>query len=99
MLPPGRKTAGMSTRAMAFRWAGIDLSQEEVPDSCTIFAPDDPTTAALLSHVLEDEAKLDMPQLLESALAKTLVINPNTLNQHLLRLDGVRGEATAQEEQ
>ena len=29
MLPPGMKTAGISILAMAFRWAGTDLSQEE----------------------------------------------------------------------
>ena len=39
--------------------------------------------------ILEDEAQLDIPQLLETALSKTLVINPNTMNQHLLKLDGI----------
>ena len=29
MAPPGTNTAGMSIRAIAFRCAGIDLSQEE----------------------------------------------------------------------
>ena len=82
----------LETMEIARQIGTFDLSQEDVPDSCTIFAPDDPTTAALLPHILDDEALLDIPALLETALSKTLVINPNTMNQHLLKLDGMRSE-------
>ena len=78
----------LETMEIARQIGTFDMSQEDVPDSCTIFAPDDPTTAAVLQNILDDEAQLDIPQLLEIAISKTLVINPNTMNQHLLKLDG-----------
>ncbi len=90
----------LETMEIARQIGTFEMSQEEVPDSCTIFAPDDPTTAAVLKNILDDEALLDIPKLLETALSKTLVINPNTLNQHLLKLDGINAaKQEATEEQ
>ena len=74
----------LETMEIARNIGTFDLSIEEVPDSCTVFAPNDPTTAATLDNILEDEALLDIPALLQLAISKTDIINPNTLSQHRL---------------
>ena len=42
--------------ALARRIGTFDLSNEQVPDSCTVFAPSNPSTGAPLYKILEDEA-------------------------------------------
>ena len=74
----------LETMEIARNIGTYDLSIEDVPDSCTVFAPNDPTTAATLENVLEDETLLDIPVLLKLAISKTDIINPNTLSQHRL---------------
>ena len=44
--------------ALARRIGTFDLSNEQVPDSCTVFAPSNPSTAAPLRKILEDEAAI-----------------------------------------
>ncbi|MBU8902285.1 MAG: tRNA 4-thiouridine(8) synthase ThiI [Victivallales bacterium] len=43
---------------LARRIGTFDLSSEQVPDSCTVFAPSNPATAAPLRKILEDEARI-----------------------------------------
>ena len=74
----------LETMEIARNIGTFDLSLEDVPDSCTVFAPNDPTTAATLQNILEDEAHLDIPALLKLAISKTEIINPNTLSHHTL---------------
>ena len=42
--------------ALARRIGTFDLSSEQVPDSCTVFAPSNPATAAPLGKILDEEA-------------------------------------------
>jgi thiamine biosynthesis protein ThiI len=58
------------------------ISARNVPDSCTVFAPDNPTTMADLQKIIEDEQHLDIPALLQQCLEKTCFLNPKTLFEH-----------------
>ena len=68
--------------AVAQKIGTFEQSIVNVPDSCTVFAPKSPTTAALLEKVLEDEAKLDIKGLLDTCLENTLIINPGSFRTH-----------------
>lgn len=59
-----------------------DLSAEQVPDSCTVFAPPDPATSTILKFILQDEENLDIDALVQQCLEQTVVINVNTHVQH-----------------
>lgn len=74
----------LGTMDIAKNIGTFQLSIEDVPDSCTVFAPDDPTTAAVMENILADEALLDIPELEKLCLQDTVIINPNTLKQHKL---------------
>jgi thiamine biosynthesis protein ThiI len=50
----------------------FDISIEQVPDSCTVFAPDSPATKSTLKKILFEEGKLDVDTLLEETIAKTI---------------------------
>lgn len=54
-----------------------DLSILPYEDSCSIFAPDQPNTKPKLEHILEDEKKLDLPDLIEKALSSLTIIDPS----------------------
>jgi thiamine biosynthesis protein ThiI len=55
------------------RWLGtFDISIEQVPDSCTVFAPDSPAINSTLGKILDEEAKLDVETLLGKTIADTL---------------------------
>ena len=58
------------------------ISARNVPDSCTVFAPDNPTTMADLQKILEDETHLDIPALLQDCLQHTCFLNPKTFFEH-----------------
>ncbi len=60
----------------------FEQSLIDVPDSCTVFAPKAPTTAAVMEKVLEDEKLLDIPALLQACLENTSIINPNSFKTH-----------------
>lgn len=68
--------------AIAQKIGTFEQSLVDVPDSCTVFAPKAPTTAAILANVLEDEARLDIPKLLQICLENTVIINPNNFKTH-----------------
>ena len=69
----------LETVSLARHIGTYDLSAEQVPDSCTIFAPPDPATSTLRHYILQDEEKLDVPALTEQCLQQTTVINVNSL--------------------
>lgn len=56
----------------------FDISQIQVPDSCTVFAPASPSTHASLPMVKEDESKLDLHALLAECIGQTTILS--TLN-------------------
>lgn len=59
------------------------LSNEQVPDSCTVFAPKNPSTKAFLQDVLADEAKIpNLPELFNECLAQTVIMNAVTGSEH-----------------
>ncbi|MBT3375939.1 MAG: tRNA 4-thiouridine(8) synthase ThiI [Lentisphaerae bacterium] len=59
------------TVALANKIGTFDISKHEVPDSCTVFAPQRPATASILEDVEAEEAKLDADQILTLCLAET----------------------------
>ena len=56
----------------------FDISIEQVPDSCTVFAPNSPATAAQLDKIELEEKKLDIDQLLNDIIEETI---NNTINK------------------
>jgi len=68
------------TVALASRIGTFDISKHEVPDSCTVFAPLRPATAAKLKHVEREEAKLDAKQILALCFAETRELELPGLN-------------------
>jgi thiamine biosynthesis protein ThiI len=66
------------TVAMATRIGSFALSREEVPDSCTVFAPQRPATRANVGRVVAEESKLDMAELLRATLASVTILDPLT---------------------
>lgn len=58
------------------------ISEEQVPDSCTVFAPSSPATRAQLFAVEADEARLDLPALLRQCLAGTVIMNAATYAEY-----------------
>lgn len=67
--------------AIAERIGTFDISSEQVPDSCTVFAPDDPATSTILHAILKDEEKLNIPDLLERCIASAVIVNVNSLKE------------------
>lgn len=59
-----------------------ELSCENVPDSCTVFAGPSPATRALLTHILREEARLNIPDLMRACLLQANIINPLADNHH-----------------
>ena len=72
----------LDTLAIARDIGTYDLSVEQVPDSCTVFAPPDPTTSAPLESIIKNEELLDIPALIDACLRETVIINPNTDHQY-----------------
>ena len=67
---------------IAERIGTFGLSLEKVPDSCTVFASQNPATNAHLDAVLADEAKIDLPALLRECLRNTVIMNATTYAEH-----------------
>ena len=66
----------LATMALARDIATLELSQVECPDSCTVFAPDNPALYASLEEIQAEEARLDIPSLLQQCLGTCVIINP-----------------------
>ncbi|HJO96153.1 MAG TPA: tRNA uracil 4-sulfurtransferase ThiI [Victivallales bacterium] len=56
----------------------FELSKEQVPDSCTVFSPSNPSTGAPRKMILNGEKHLDIDELVEKAYKNTVVIDPQT---------------------
>jgi len=69
------------TVALARRLGTFEVSQEPAPDSCTVFAPRSPATAADLVRVRREEARLDLPTLLRDCVADARLVDLDTLAQ------------------
>ncbi|MDD5597502.1 MAG: tRNA 4-thiouridine(8) synthase ThiI [Victivallaceae bacterium] len=63
--------------ALARRIGTFDMSSEQVPDSCTVFAPSNPATAVVLSKILEDEARIpEYPAMLKEIVENIEILTP-----------------------
>ncbi|MDD5728501.1 MAG: tRNA 4-thiouridine(8) synthase ThiI [Victivallales bacterium] len=66
-----------ATVAVARRIGTFDLSSEQVPDSCTVFAPSNPATAAPAGRIFEEEGKIpEYPEMIREIIAAIEVITP-----------------------
>ncbi len=54
------------------------VSEENCPDSCTVFAPKSPSTGAKLKRIIDEEALLDVPGLLQESLDNIKLIDVKT---------------------
>ncbi len=59
----------------------MELSNEDIPDSCTVFAPTNPATRSKLPHILAEEARLDIPYLLKKCIEQTYEIVQGTTEE------------------
>ncbi len=63
--------------ALARRIGTFDLSSEQVPDSCTVFAPSNPATAVPLRKILDEEALIpEYKEILQEVIENIEVITP-----------------------
>lgn len=72
------------TMALARELGTLDTSQQELPDSCTVFAPPRPATSATAEHIQAEEAKLDLEQLLVACLRGTREIDVTSAEQRVV---------------
>ena len=56
----------------------FELSKEQVPDSCTVFSPSNPSTGAPRKMILNGEKRLDVDTLVEMAYKSTVMIDVET---------------------
>lgn len=75
----------LETTAIAEKIGTFNLSSQNVPDSCTVFAPDDPATSTRLKFILFDEKLIDVDGLVQQCLESAIVINPDTDTRHPLK--------------
>ena len=66
------------TVALARRIGTYELSQQEVPDSCTVFAPRRPATMAEPEKIKREEESLDLEGLIAGCLAESVRMEPAT---------------------
>ncbi len=70
------------TIKIAEKLGTFELSKIDVPDSCTIFAPDSPATTSKLGIIEAEERKLDIPTLIHECLMKTDYVNLKSQEMH-----------------
>ena len=68
--------------AVAAKIGTAPLSIEDVPDSCTVFAPKSPATRTVPAEIEGEEAKLDVHALVRECLKGTVIMNPRTYAEH-----------------
>ena len=56
----------------------FNISKEQVPDSCTVFSPSNPSTGAPIKMILSGENKLDVDALVDMAYNSTVMIDIET---------------------
>jgi thiamine biosynthesis protein ThiI len=66
---------------LARKMKTMELSEIDVPDSCTVFAPDSPATSSKLHIIEAEEAKLDLAALVRQCIAETEYVNPETYDR------------------
>ena len=71
----------VETVAVAERIGTLPISNQPMPDSCTVFAPRRPATGADVARVKGEEEKLDMAALLRECVAGTRQIDPETFEE------------------
>ena len=49
----------------------FEISKEQVPDSCTVFAPNAPSTGAELARIEAEEKRLNIDELMEKTINDT----------------------------
>ncbi len=53
----------------------LDISNEPMPDSCTVFAPDNPATNAPLQRIIQEESKFDVDALVQLSLGTCVSVD------------------------
>ena len=71
----------LETVALAQKIDTFGISREDVPDSCTVFAPANPATATTHAQAIAEEHLLDLPSLLRECLHLTVAVDPATFEQ------------------
>ncbi len=56
------------TVSIGRRIGTLEISEQYSPDCCVVFEPRSPATGALLGRVLDEESKLDIPELMKCSL-------------------------------
>lgn len=69
------------TMIIARRIGTLPESEHNVPDSCTVFAPSDPATAAKLYRVEGEESRLDVMGLIGACLEATVQVDLGCLER------------------
>ncbi len=69
------------TTAVARTIGSLDISREEIPDSCTVFAPKNPATVSFVDRILREEASLASADLIRQCLEQTRLLDPETLEE------------------
>ncbi|NLF93548.1 MAG: hypothetical protein GX564_06635, partial [Oligosphaeraceae bacterium] len=59
-----------------------DISSENVPDSCTVFASNNPATRAKPDHISHEEQKIPLRELLFQCLDSASLINAQNCHEH-----------------
>jgi hypothetical protein len=67
-----------STMDIAREIGSFELSAVQVPDSCTVFAPSNPSTGAHLERILKGEHRMNIDTLLNIAWENTTAIDVET---------------------
>ena len=62
----------------------LSISEENIPDSCTVFAPDSPATRADLDRIRAEENELALDELLDACIRQSTVVNPETFEERPL---------------
>lgn len=56
----------------------FDISKEQLPDSCTVFSPSNPSTGAPRKMILSEEKRLNVDALVDMAYDSTVMIDVET---------------------
>ncbi len=71
----------IETVRLATQFGTFEISEQAVPDSCTVFAPQNPATSANEERIKAEEAKLDIDVLLRECFEQTVVLDIETLEE------------------
>ena len=71
----------IETMAQATAIGTLPISAEAIADSCTVFAPANPATAAALAQIESEERQLDIHAMVRGCLEDAVLVCPNTLER------------------